>query len=118
MILEPLDFAAYRNASPGIQALMTLAPQYALDFASSGLYSVSGDGRAAEHLVAGVTSRDYVVDMALGIAGAAAASASGPVRAADFGLNRDTMGARAETPNGIFIGHLLRILNTLHKRVR
>jgi hypothetical protein len=48
MILEPLDFAAYRNASPGIQALMTLAPQYALDFESSELYSVSGNGRAAE----------------------------------------------------------------------
>jgi hypothetical protein len=108
MILEPLDFAAYRNASPGIQALMTLAPQYALDFESSELYSVSGNGRAAEHLVAGVTSRDYVVDVAPGIAGAAAASASGPVRAADFGLNRDIMGARAVTPNGNFIGPFIK----------
>jgi hypothetical protein len=72
MIMEPLDYAAYRNSSPGTQALMKLSPQYALDFASAGLYSSQGDnGRAVEHFLAGITSRDYVRDVAFGIVGAA-----------------------------------------------
>jgi hypothetical protein len=73
MIMEPLEFNAYRNAPSGTQALMQLSPQYALDFASAGLYSVAGsDGRAMEHVTAGVTSRDYVRDVGLGVAGAGA----------------------------------------------
>ena len=77
MIMEPLEFAAYRNATAGTQAIMQLSPQYALDFASAGLYSAAGDnGRAIEHVTAGVTSRDYVRDVALGVAGAAASAAS------------------------------------------
>lgn len=77
MIMEPLEFAAYRNATPGTQAMMQLAPQYALDFASAGLYSAAGDnGRAVEHVTAGVTSRDYVRDVTLGVAGAALSAAS------------------------------------------
>lgn len=71
MIMEPLEFAAYRNASPGIQALMQLSPQYALDFASAGLYVTVGDQtRTAEHVISGGTSRDYARDVGLGIAGA------------------------------------------------
>ena len=77
MILEPLDYAAYRNAPPGTQALMKLSPQYALDFASAGLYASVGDNsRATEHVIAGVTSRDYVRDVALGVAGAAVSAAT------------------------------------------
>ena len=77
MIMEPLEFAAYRNATPGTQAMMQTSPQYALDFASAGLYSATGDnGRAIEHVTAGVTSRDYVRDVALGVAGAAGAAAT------------------------------------------
>jgi hypothetical protein len=72
MIMEPLEFVVFRNAPAGTQALMQLSPQYALDFASAGLYSAAGDnGRAIEHVVAGVTSRDYVRDVGLGVAGAA-----------------------------------------------
>nr|WP_314623562.1 hemagglutinin repeat-containing protein [uncultured Noviherbaspirillum sp.] len=77
MIMEPLEFDTFRNAAPGIQAMMQLSPQYALDFASAGLYSAAGDnGRALEHVGAGVTSRDYVRDVGLGVAGAAVSAAS------------------------------------------
>ncbi|MGV3654115.1 MAG: polymorphic toxin type 50 domain-containing protein, partial [Noviherbaspirillum sp.] len=77
MIMEPLDYAAYRNAPPGTQAMMQLSPQYVLDFASSGLYASAGDSsRAVEHVIAGVTSRDYVRDVALGAAGATISAVS------------------------------------------
>lgn len=72
MIMEPLEFVAFRNAPAGTQVLMQLSPQYALDFASAGLYSASDDNsRTIEHVVAGATSRDYVRDVGLGVAGAA-----------------------------------------------
>ena len=72
MIMEPLEFAAYQNASPGLQAMMELSSQYALDFASAGLHSANGNsGQAYENLGAGLTSQDYFRDVALGIAGAA-----------------------------------------------
>jgi len=75
IIMEPLDYEAYRNATPGMQAMMQLSPQYALDFASAGLYASAGDnGGAAEHVIAGVTSRDYVRDVVLGVAGAGTSS--------------------------------------------
>ncbi len=71
MILEPVEFNVYRNSVPSIQAMMQNPPQYTLDFASAGLYSANGDNqRALEHVSAGVTSRDYVRDVALGAAGA------------------------------------------------
>lgn len=77
MIMEPLDYAAYRNASPGIQMLMQSSPQYALDFSSAGLYTSVGDnGRAVEHMISGSTSRDYVRDVGLGVAGAAISAAT------------------------------------------
>lgn len=67
MIMEPLEYAAFRNAPKGIQALSVLSPQYSLDFASSGLYAVAGaDGRAWDQFVAGITSFDYARDLALG----------------------------------------------------
>jgi filamentous hemagglutinin len=54
---------------------MQLSPQYALDFASAGLYASAGDSsRAMEHTVAGVTSRDYMRDVAMGVVGAAVAA--------------------------------------------
>jgi filamentous hemagglutinin family protein len=75
MIMEPLEYAVYRDAPPGTQALMQLSPQYALDFASAGLYASAGDSsRAMEHTVAGVTSRDYMRDVAMGVVGAAVAA--------------------------------------------
>ncbi|UCV08561.1 hypothetical protein [Dechloromonas denitrificans] len=87
MIMEPLEYAAYRNAPAGIQAMMQLSPQYALDFASSGLYSSAGDyGRAAENLIAGLTSRDYIRDVFLGVVGSTlTTSAAGKVKA---GVNK------------------------------
>lgn len=58
-----------------------------LDFASAGLYSANGDtSRAYEHLISGVTSRDYVRDVALGVAGAAVSAANVP-RPATQGAN-------------------------------
>jgi hypothetical protein len=97
MIMEPLEFDAYRNSSPGTQAMMQLSPQYALDFASAGLYVVAGENsRAVEHLTAGVTSRDYVRDVGLGIAGAAISTTIG-VRPA--GIASDTVEAMSKAAN-------------------
>jgi len=77
LIMEPLEFEAFRNAPAGHQALMKLSPQYALDFASSGLYaSVGNNSKAYESLRAGFTSDDYLRDVALGVAGVAVSSAS------------------------------------------
>ncbi|MFH2135590.1 MAG: hemagglutinin repeat-containing protein [Pseudomonadota bacterium] len=77
MIMEPLEFAAFRNAPAGTQALMPLSPQYSLDFASAGLYASTGDSsRASEHLIAGITSGDYARDVTLGIIGAIGATAA------------------------------------------
>lgn len=78
MIMEPLEFAAYKDSSPGTQALLQIAPQYALDFGSAGLYSINGQtGKAYQNLVAGVTSRDYLRDVALGIIGMGASAVVG-----------------------------------------
>ncbi len=35
IIMDPLEFSAYRNAAPGVQALMQSSPQYVLDFESA-----------------------------------------------------------------------------------
>ncbi|UWE18232.1 hemagglutinin repeat-containing protein [Herbaspirillum huttiense] len=84
MIMEPLEYAAYRNSPVGIQALMELSPQYSLDFASAGIYAAAGDnGRAREHLLAGVTSRDYARDVALSIVGGVASRLGGAVTEAE-----------------------------------
>jgi filamentous hemagglutinin len=59
------------------QAMMQLSPQYALDFASAGLYASQGDSnRATEHLIAGLTSRDYARDVALGVTVATVSAAT------------------------------------------
>jgi hypothetical protein len=99
MIMEPLEFSAYRNAPPGTQALTQTSPQYALDFASAGLYSASGDnGRAIEHVTAGVTSRDYVRDVLLGVAGAAGAAATGTRPAASAVVTSEGTANAATVP--------------------
>ncbi len=78
MIMEPLDFAMYRNGSPGMQAMMQMSPQYALDFASAGIYASQGNTtRATEHVIAGVTSRDYARDVAFAAVGAEISAMSG-----------------------------------------
>jgi filamentous hemagglutinin len=75
MIMEPLEVGAYKNASPGMQAMMQLSPQYALDFASAGLYAANGNtGQAYQNLQAGVTSRDYLRDVILASVGTLATS--------------------------------------------
>jgi hypothetical protein len=77
--------------------MMQLSPQYALDFASAGLYVVAGENsRAVEHLTAGVTSRDYVRDVGLGIVGAAISTTIG-VRPA--GIASDTVEAMSKAAN-------------------
>ena len=71
-IMEPLEFAAYRKSTPGIQAMMLLSPQYALDMASATLYGNSGDWNSAkEHVISGLTSRDNVIDLSIGMLGGA-----------------------------------------------
>jgi len=71
-IMEPLEFAAYRTSTPGIQAMMPLSPQYALDMASANLYGNSGDWNSAkDHVISGLTSRDNIIDLSIGMLGGA-----------------------------------------------
>lgn len=70
MIMEPLEFEAYRNATAGIRALMLHSPQWALDAASASLYAGIGNvDRAGEHANLMLTDPAMWAENAIGFAG-------------------------------------------------
>ena len=74
LIMEPLEFEAYRNATPGLRAMIALSPQWSLDASSMLLYGSTGNtSRALESAKQVVTNPGMWVENALGVLGGAVA---------------------------------------------
>jgi hypothetical protein len=77
-IMEPLEFAAYLNASDASRGWYLMAPQWSMDSASSMLNAAAGDfGRAQEDLELAASSPEYWWTVALSATGSQVAAARG-----------------------------------------
>ncbi|NOT66774.1 MAG: hypothetical protein HOP04_00270 [Methylophilaceae bacterium] len=84
LIMQPLEFEVYRNATLGIRANMNLAPQWSLDYASALVYSSTGQiGLAVEHAGLVLTNPGMWMENAVGVLGGVLAGSE--IKAANSG---------------------------------